>query len=54
MREPAPLSDREFQEAIVALEEGHVPFESPEMLQRLGETIVSKLWLVDDHSGESG
>jgi hypothetical protein len=48
------LSDVEFEDAIVALQEGHVPFDSAEMLQRLGETIVSKLWETDEFSGESG
>ena len=38
------LSDREFEEAITTLEDGRLPFASPEMLRRLAETIVSKLW----------
>lgn len=38
------LSDQEFEEAITTLEEGRIPFASPEMLRRLADTIVSKLW----------
>lgn len=48
------LSDEEFEEAIVTLQDGHVPFESPEMLRRFADTIVSKLWETDTFSGESG
>jgi hypothetical protein len=54
VREPQKLSDLEFEEAIVNFEHGHIPFETPEMLQRLAETIVSKLWELDENSGESG
>jgi hypothetical protein len=48
------LTDLEFEEAIVTLEEGIMPFDSPEMLQRFAETIVHKLAEVDEFSGEDG
>lgn len=48
------LSDLEFEEAIVTLQEGHVPFDSPEMLQRLAKTIIDKLWETGEFTGESG
>jgi hypothetical protein len=55
MNEPArKLSDLEFEEAIVTLQDGHVPFETPEMLRRFAETIICKLWETDEYSGESG
>ena len=54
MGEPALLSDLEFEEAIVSLHDGRFPFEAPEMLRRLADTIVHKLWEVDETSGESG
>lgn len=48
------LSDLEFEEAIVTLQKGQLPFDSPEMLQRLAKTIISKLWETTEPSGESG
>ena len=48
------LSDLEFEEAIATLQNGHLPFESPEMLRRFAETIVYKLWETDGSFGESG
>jgi hypothetical protein len=48
------LSDLEFEEAITTLQDGQVPFDSPEMLQRLAKTIISKLWETGEVSGESG
>jgi len=38
------LSDREFDEAVARLQAGEPGFTSPEMLRRLGDTIVEKLW----------
>jgi hypothetical protein len=52
---PRPLlSDLEFEEAIVTLGEGLVPFEAPEMLQRFAETVLRKIALLDEFSGEDG
>ena len=48
------LSDMEFEEAIVTLQHGEMPFESPVMLQRLAKTIISKLWETSEVTGESG
>lgn len=48
------LSDEEFEAAIVALLGGQVPFESPQMLQRFGEMIRSKVTEIDEFSGEDG
>lgn len=48
------LSDLEFEEAIVTLEDGRVPFQAPEMLQRFAETIVHKIAEIGEFSGEDG
>lgn len=47
------LTDEEFDQAILALEEGSVPFSEPAMLKKFGETIVSKLWEATDVPAES-
>jgi hypothetical protein len=48
------LSDLEFEEAIVTLQDGRFPFVEPEMLRRFAETVIHKLAEVDESSGESG
>lgn len=48
------LTDLEFEEAIAALQEGRVPFDSPQMLRRFADTIVDKLWEKYESPVESG
>ncbi len=48
------LSDKELEEALIRLQAGQGPFDSPEMLRRLGDTLVDRLWLNDNAPGESG